>query len=261
MNSWARRRKLVIFLIVFASLIVLVGLPTYFFLYKSPTCFDSKQNGDETGVDCGGSCQLICTTESIPLIVKGDPQILLVAKDTYEVALLVENPNPTGEVFRARYTIKLFDATSTIPIKTIEGQAYIPKSMTIAVFEGPFNLSNTIPTRASFEWKESSIIWKQSSTPLREVTVRDKVLSRASSTPRLDATVVNTSLENVSNIDLTALIFDQSGNIFAASKTFVDTLPAGESLPIVFTWPSPFTEKIIDTEVIVRILPDRSFVR
>jgi hypothetical protein len=29
----------------------------------SPTCFDVTKNGDEEGVDCGGSCELPCGGE------------------------------------------------------------------------------------------------------------------------------------------------------------------------------------------------------
>src|SRR3989344_4017448 len=106
MNSWSRRRKNIISLIIFVALIVLVGLPTYFFFYKAPTCFDSKWNGSETGVDCGGACQLLCTAESISLIVKGDPRILEVAPDIYEVVVLIDNPNTGAEIYRALYSIK-----------------------------------------------------------------------------------------------------------------------------------------------------------
>ncbi len=79
--------------------------------------------------------------------------------------------------------------------------------------------------------------------------------------PRLDAIIRNVSLENVSNIDLAALISNDAGNVFAASKTFVDSLPSGASVPIVFTWSAPFSDRVVNTEIIIRILPDRSFVR
>src|SRR3989338_6097159 len=129
MNQWSRRRKTFIFSIILLFVIVVIGLPAFLFFYRTPTCFDSKQNGDETGVDCGGSCQKLCTAESLPLILKGDPRVLELADNTFEVAALIENPNINGEIYRAAYTLKLYDALSTIPIKVIEGETHIPKGV------------------------------------------------------------------------------------------------------------------------------------
>ena len=69
------------------------------------------------------------------------------------------------------------------------------------------------------------------------------------------------SLENVSNIDLIAIVSDESGNIYAASKTFIETLPAGKTAPLVFTWPEPFREtgnNICDYPADVSLIIDRS---
>src|SRR3989338_2125266 len=115
MNQWSRRRKRIILALIFFILIVLIGLPIFFLFYRAPTCFDGKQNGDEIGVDCGGSCRLLCTAQSLPLILKGDPRVLEVAENTFEIVALIENPNANGEIYRARYIFKLYDALSSIP--------------------------------------------------------------------------------------------------------------------------------------------------
>ena len=262
MNQWARRRKRIILSIILFVLVVVIGAPTFFLFYRAPTCSDLKQNGDETGIDCGGSCQLLCSALSLPLILKGDPRVLKVADGVYELVALVENPNTTGEIYRAGYTFKLYDATNPIPIKVVEGEIYIPKNITFAIFEGPFTLeAGIIPTRAMFEWKQDSLIWQKNTSPVPELIVRGLNLSRQDANPRLDASIENATLENVSNVDLVALISNETGSIFAASKTFIDTLPPGGTIPVVFTWPRPFTEKALDINIIIRILPDRSFIR
>ncbi|MDP2655902.1 MAG: hypothetical protein Q8P17_05360 [bacterium] len=262
MNQWSRNRKRIILALIFFVLVVLVGAPIFFLFYQAPTCSDGRLNGDETGVDCGGSCQLLCSAESLPLILKGDPRVLEVTSNTFEVVALIENPNISAGIYRAGYTLKLYDASSTIPLKTIEGETHVPKGATFTIFEGPFTIEDgTLPTRATFEWKQGTLQWQKSTTQMPEILVKDSSLSREDTSPRLDASIENASLENVSNIDLTALISNESGNIFAASKTFVDTLSAGEKSPIVFTWPRPFGEKAVSINIIVRILPDRSFIR
>lgn len=262
MNQWSIRRKRIVFSIVTLALIVLVGLPIFFLFYKTPTCFDGKQSGDETGVDCGGSCQLLCTAESLPLILRGDPRVLKIADNTFEIVALIENPNVNGEIYRAGYTIRLYDALNSIPVKVIEGETHVPKGITFSIFEGPFNLeAGVLPSRATFEWKKDTLVWQRNTSPTPELVVGDIIISKEDTRPRLDANIKNVSLDNVSNIDLAALISNETGSIFAASKTFIDVLPAGGTVPVVFTWPEPFKEKAINTNIIIRLLPDRSFVR
>ncbi len=262
MNQWSRNRKRIIFLIVLFGLIILIGLPIFFLFYRAPTCFDNKLNGDERGVDCGGSCQLLCKAESLPIILKGDPRVLTVATSTYEVVALLENPNSTAEIYKAGYTFKIYDARSAIPVKVIEGETYVPKGDTFAIFEGPFNLEEGIlPVRAVLEWDATSLVWQKDSRETPELRVFDITLSRLETNPRLDAVVENLSLENAANVDLTALISDREGNIIGASKTFIDTLPAGGQSSIVFTWPRPFLGEAIGIEIITRIFPDRTFIK
>ncbi len=262
MNQWSKRRKRIILFLILFILVFLIGVPIFFLFYKTPTCLDGRQNGDEIGVDCGGSCQLLCTAESLPLIIKGDPRVLKVATSTFEIVVLVNNPNNNNEIYRAGYTFKLYDTTNIIPIKTIDGETFIPKGTTFAVFEGPFILEEgIIPTRATFEWKEGGLVWQRNTTQIPKIKATDIRFSREDTNPRLDALIENTSLENVHNIDLVALISNETGSIFAASKTFVDMLSSGEKVSVVFTWPKPFDKKIFTTNIIIRILPDRSFIQ
>jgi hypothetical protein len=58
--TWARKRQfffLVILILVVITLGLLLILPK---LQKDPTCFDGRKNGEEEGIDCGGSCALAC---------------------------------------------------------------------------------------------------------------------------------------------------------------------------------------------------------
>lgn len=241
---------------------MLVAIPAYLIFYKAPNCFDGRQNKDETGIDCGGSCQLLCTAESLPLLIKGDPQVLKVTDNSYEVVALVENPNATAEIYRAKYFIRLYSAQSIAPIKLIEGETFVPKGATFAIFEGPFTASDgIIPLRATIEWQEGSLAWKKNINPLPILLVKDLSLLEEVATPRLAAIVENTSLNNVSNIDVVALLYNEKGTIFAASKTFIDSISKGGRVPIVFSWPEAFSEEVLNVEIIPRVLPDRSFIK
>jgi hypothetical protein len=247
--------------LVAGFLVVIVGVPLFFLFYDKPTCFDSKMNGDEAGVDCGGSCELICSPESLPLLEKGDPRVLKVARNIYEVVAVYDNPNVSGEVYRAPYVIKIYEAGTAVPIKIIESSTYIPTNSEFIVFEGPFELGERIPDRATLEWKRDNLVWKKNFNQKPNVEVRNRIISKEDTTPRVDATVVNNTLDPVSNIELIVLISDETGNTIAASKTFIDQLEKGESVPVVFAWPEPWSAKGTGIEIITRLLPDRSFLR
>ncbi|HEY4528636.1 MAG TPA: hypothetical protein VJJ48_02310 [Candidatus Paceibacterota bacterium] len=255
MNRWQKNRKRLIFLIVVLALLILVGLPLYFFFYQAPTCSDDKRNSDETGIDCGGSCQRLCAPESLPLVLRGDPRVLQIATTSFEIVAIVENPN-AAEIKRAKYDIQIY--AGAIPIESLEGELYIPASSKFAVFEGPFHItSGRVPTRATLEWQEESLLWEKSAKTSLKIRVKSTSFSRLLP-PRLEAWIENLSLDGVSNIDLTVLVSDKDGNIFAASKTLIDSIPPRGEMLAVFSWPRPFLLETASTEVLVKILPSRS---
>jgi hypothetical protein len=261
MNQWSINRKRFILFLVVVILAVLIGAPIFFFFHKAPTCFDKIQNGDETGVDCGGSCQLICTTDTLPLLMKGDPRVLRVATSTYEVVAYIQNPNVSAEILHAPFTITLYGANSPVPLKTISGETYVPKNSSFGIFEGPFNFPGDVPVRATFAWADSSLVWQKDLTVVPDLKITDGVLSNTDSGPRLEATLTNSSLVSVSNIELVTFISDENGNMVGASKTFVDGLDPGQSTPLVFTWPGPFQGPPATFQIIPRILPDKSYLQ
>ncbi|MDO8569451.1 MAG: VWA domain-containing protein [bacterium] len=260
MNQWAIQRKRTILFIVILTLIILIGVPGFFIFYRAPTCNDLKQNGDETGVDCGGSCQLLCTAQSLPLIQKGDPRVLDLGQGIYEIAAIVENPNVAAEILHARYTIKLFEESSPVPIRIIESEAFVPNNGIFVVLEGPIDMGERRPIRATLEWHRDTFVWQKNAQMIKDVTTRDVLLTREDSKPRISARLINDSLNQVSNIELTALISGEDGNLIAASKTFVEKLAGGGSSPITFNWSEPFKikEDICGYPVDVALVMDRS---
>jgi len=61
--TWALKRQ--IFIVI--GLIIIIFIFGFLIIYpsfnKAPTCFDGKQNGNETGINCGGSCARACLSQ------------------------------------------------------------------------------------------------------------------------------------------------------------------------------------------------------
>jgi hypothetical protein len=179
----------------------------------------------------------------------------------YQVVAVVENPNVSAQVARARYSLKLYEASATVPLAVIESETFIPRNSTFAIFEGPMNLGDGRPTRATLEWKSDSLDWQKSNDPVADLSVRNIILTREEGEPRIDALLVNNSLERTLNIELVALVSDESGNIIASSKTFVESIAGSGLSPVVFTWPQPFGVPVSSIDIITRSFPDRSYIR
>jgi len=261
MNSWSIRRKRIILALAFVTALFFIGVPLFFLFYKVPTCFDGAMNGDEKGIDCGGSCQKLCTLESLPIITKGDARLIRMATSTYIAVAYLENPNAEAGVYRARYNIKIFDKENIVPIKKIEGSAFVPKGSRFAIYEGPFLVDqDVVPVRAILSWEEP-LLWEKNISSKPPLELKSRSFLRTESSPRLEVVVGNSSLNSVSNIDMTSLVFDENGNIFAAAKTFIDRLDGSEETRAIFSWPRPLEGRPVEIEILMRAFPDRSFIR
>src|SRR3954464_1462619 len=123
-SQWSARRRGLIFLLSLLIIVVVLGTTGYLLFSQKPDCFNTKQDGDETGVDCGGSCQLLCRPEILPLVTLGDARLLKIAPDTYEVVIVAENPNTNASVIRAPYTFNIYSSGEKKPVKTISASTY-----------------------------------------------------------------------------------------------------------------------------------------
>jgi hypothetical protein len=261
MNPWSARRRAAIFVIVLFGLLLVVGWPVYYLYFRSvPDCQNQKMDGDETGIDCGGSCELLCKPETLPLIAQGDARLLKIATSTYEAVVLVQNPNIAGRVVRAPYTFTIYSGSDSKPLKVISGSTYVERNSTFALFAGPFELVQTGAMRVAFEWGE--LKWEKSDAKPPVLSVQNlNLITASTSLPRLEAVLSNKSLANANNIEVIALLSDSGGNVVGAGKTFIDSLEAGAYAPVVFAWPAAFASEPVSIRVIPHILPDKSYIK
>lgn len=257
-SSWATRRKavyLAIAIILFSA--AAFGI-FWKFWYVAPTCFDKVKNGDETGVDCGGSCTLICQSDVLKPVVKWDPRLFEVFPDLWSALVYVENPNLDADATYVPYTLSIYGSDNQL-LEERKGATILPKNKTVGIFEGNIVAGSNKPKRAIFEI-ESGIIWKKSSDLEEKIAVTHSPILKLESEPRIEATVKNNSTEDLQNIELVAAIFDGADNAVATSRTFVENLPKNGSSEIFFTWPRPFAlgVKVCEKPSDVMLLLDRS---
>src|SRR3989344_7091637 len=124
MPSWSTKRRFFYLGIVLGALVLLVSIPAYFLIDRPESCFDRKQNQDEIGPDCGGSCNPLCSSQVADLITHWSRYFKGARAGFYDVVAFIENPNVNAHVGEIGYTFKLYNR-EVILIAERSGKTYI----------------------------------------------------------------------------------------------------------------------------------------
>ncbi len=218
--------------------------------YKSPTCTDGTKNGDETGVDCGGSCKNLCTSDALnPAILWA--KVFNISGDVYNAVAYVENPNLNSSNAQAKYQFTIYDEKNK-PVTVREGYVKIPRGKKFAIFETGIVLKNSKAKSADFKFLSYSN-WVRDARKDPDVSIQYNVLESTSTTPKLVGTVTNQSLVNIPRIELVVFALDGNENVVGASRTYIDNLYKDTTQDFVFTWQKPFEREATLLNVIYRV--------
>jgi hypothetical protein len=245
MLSWSARRRIGYFAFVIAVLAVL-GSAVYVFYKPAPSCFDGKQNGNELGIDCGGSCARVCPLEVVPLQVLWS-RLFTISPGVngqggnYDVAALLKNPNLHHGTGTFPYTFKIWDEAGVL-LSTRKGSAWLNPGEQLVVFEPRVAVGTRAPARVDFEISAAPV-WQKITGELPILTIGKKNFTNLP-TPRLDSSIKNDSLQSLGGFDVVAVLSDENENAVAVSSTYVESLASGATAPPVFTWPAPIATPV-----------------
>lgn len=259
--DWSQKRKILYALAFACGVIFLAAYPVYYFTHPAPTCSDQKQNGAETGVDCGGPCVAACLAEiKAPRVVwaKAFP----LEGGRYDLGAYVENINAGAGVKHMRYSLRALDNTGQILVEK-NGATEFPPASSVLLFETDATFSGNIDhTEVVFDQNDLTN-WIRASTAPSVVMPKNQSLKNTDTKPRFDAVLVNTDLVNdVTNLTLGAIIYDALRHPVAVSRTYVSSIPKDSEQSVFFTWPNRFTKNprggICTTPVDTMLVFDRS---
>ncbi len=237
MYAWSVKRRLIYGGAVVIFFSILFALFYFGYFYKAPTCSDGARNGDEKGIDCGGSCRNICTSDTLAPVTLWS-KLFNVSGDVYTAVAYIQNPNITTKNPRAFYKFTIYDEDNK-KILEKEGYTSIPKNKRFAVFETGMLIKDKKPKTVDFQFTDFGP-WQKDTEPEPDLFIEHSTLSSTSSTPRITGKIHNRSVVNVPAVELDVFILDGKENVVAASQSFVDDLLKGTSQDFVFTWPKPF---------------------
>ncbi len=234
------------------AVVLFVGVPAFFTLYKKPTCSDNKQNGTERGVDCGGSCARLCPFDfAAPRTLWS--YSMRIVPGVYNLMAYVQNPNQNAEAGAVPYIFKLYDDEGII-VAERSGTAFIPAGQKFAIFEGGIQTGQRIPFKTTFEFKADPV-WVPG-VALSKIRVLTIDLTQEGK-PKAEVRIRNDELSRgYSNVDAFIVLYDADDNRVAFSKTTIDSLGANETQTLYFTWPGSFERTIVRTEVLFVARPN-----
>ncbi len=216
--------------------LILVAV-SFGFFYRTPSCSDGKQNGDETGVDCGGSCRLLCTSDALTPVVLWS-KVFNISGDVYTAVAYIQNPNTNSKNPKAGYQFKIYDANNRL-VTVKDGETSIPKNKKFTVFEVGLVLKGIKPKSADFAFTSFSP-WEKDTSKEPDISISNSEVLATTTAPRIEGTVSNNSIVNISSLELDAFAIDDGQNVIAASRTFINNLAGRSAQDFVFTWPMPF---------------------
>ncbi len=247
MASWSKNRKLIYggsTAIVIFSIIV---IPAFIHFYKPPTCFDGAQNGNEQGVDCGGSCERLCQGAFLSASVAWT-RFEEVAPHLYNVAAYIVNPNTEGEASHVPYHIILYDKDGVI-ITDRSGTVTLPPHRNTLAFQGAINAGKRVPAKALFEFTAVPD-WHKRADPLSKISIGSKSYIEDSGGSTMSVTLNNRDIYPLTNVSVYVALYDADGNALGFSKTVLDEISASGSSIAPFTWAIDRKGKVISTEVL-----------
>lgn len=250
MVSWRARRQLIAAGV--AALIVGVVLfrVTFRFIPAS-TCFDSRQNQGELGIDCGGPCAP-CELRNPQAVRILWARAVPVRAATYAVVAQIENPNEVLSSNDVEYEFTLFDGIGEIARKT--GKTFLLAQERAPVIETNIE-TNRVPTRVEF--RIPHVTWQDTQTDRPNVIVekRDYQLAGegAQAHSEVSADIANRSAFGLRNVEADILVYDENGNLIGANQIAIENLAAGARQAIKSIWPGELRGSQKTVEVTLRV--------
>lgn len=252
--SWALKRQFTYLSIVLGILLLILFWIFYPKIFKKPTCFDNKQNGTETGIDCGGGCSLVCLVDTTnPVIVWS--RAFPVTGNIYNLAAYIENRNQSAAVEKADYEFLIYDTNNKL-IGRRTGSTFIPPNQPFVIFEPRFNSGEIEVKSVSFEFI-SSLAWHKKEPILNTLPIKvdNIVLDNNFNLPRLTAVIKNESIHDLPSFDVVGILYDIDHNVINLSKSEKDGLLSNANLPVSFTWPEALSSNPVKNDVLIQVNP------
>lgn len=241
MDFRARRQLIILFAVfVIAAGIGFLIIRPYL---PEPTCADEKKNQGEEEVDCGGPC-LACAFKNQKNVDIFWTRFVKVRGNTYDVAAEVRNPNVKLGAASFRYEFKLFDGTGFL-VASRRGTSFLYPGETAHLAEIGLT-SGRVVTKTAIVLEDLKWMLNDSPRPDLIAGNREYVIEEGEEGKRsvIKALIANRTIQDVPNVVVSALAFDEDGNLLGVNRTRLEAVSANDVAAVRFVWPQAFPRSV-----------------
>lgn len=260
-----RNKKRIVIISIYLLIAASIAGGIYFSKKPEPTCFDGLQNGNEEGVDCGGSCLRVCSINATQDIsVEKTGFIPGSSSARFDVYSEISNPNSFLGGKRFSYEFSLRDASGNI-IAAKTGNSFILPGEKKYLIEHNLE-SETPPAEAmlnvkNVEWVEFQDY--QEKPQLKIINRQYRETNSETVFSEAAGLLKNESPFDFNKIKVKVALKDGNGEIIALNSTEMNTVKSGEDREFKVVWPSRFPGSVSNMEFQseVNVFESESFVK
>ena len=206
---------------LYLSVLGLFSWLLYFlFLKPAPSCFDTRQNGSETGVDCGGDC-VACEVKALAPLDITAPRLFFVG-DQAQLVAEIYNSNLTHGSSQVRYKIMLYD-NADATVGTLLRQLFIYPGERKFIVETNIDNRQRVVRRA--EIVIESVGWQAVSEFAKPaVEIQNQTAALEQNIFIVSGEVKNNNNFVIQEAEIAGTAANQQGILLGVSKTKLDRL-------------------------------------
>lgn len=233
MQSWRVQRQIIIFTVYLLIIFIPVFFITYSLLSKSPSCFDGVQNNGEEGIDCNGQCSLQCSGTYRDLKINFI-RALPVSENVYDIFALFENYNREVYFPKVPYSLSFYNDQGKL-MGSSTGELFLYPQSRGAVFIPNLEIFQN-PKTIDLQLGEYKALKFTDLLP-RNISIESWTAQRgANNSLQLVGELKNPNNQAYKNIDVYAMLYDDTKTVYAVSKTNVVSLGGRQTVGVSFTW-------------------------
>ncbi len=247
----ARIQKQLFIGLVFILILGGIGYGIYAGLATKVSCTDGIKNGQEEGLDCGIlACGKACEPAIMPISIISS-QFLKVGQVNYDFVAQVSNPNSSYGASRVEYSL---GSTS--------GSFYILPGQTKWLVLTALNISGEI---GDIKLVINNAQWEKLDMPNNIVNfvLRRKDYHPNQNGTELDAILYNDSNYDFDKIDVSVVLFDDTGSIVGVGKTDIRTFISKSERGFNVAWPFALSGNVSrhDVEALTNLFENSNFIK
>ena len=241
--------KQVVYGIIYLVVLGVIVAGIYFLFLKVPaSCFDGIQNEGEQGVDCGGPCAQICTSEVQPITALGAVKVFTPVAGHATALVQIENANSGFAASSFNYAITFYGSDGS-SVAVVNGTSFMYADETKYIIV-PNETVTAAPSRADIvvsdiQWIPSPQMGLLPQFALTNITN----VAGANGYATVNGNITDRDASSFRNIIIVAIFKSATGMPVGASQTELDLIAPNATQSFSISYPLVPNEDISATEL------------